>query len=319
MTTEPIHLSSTVPDSMANKRLDQACQHLFSDYSRNQLQHWIKAGSVTVDNLTVTKPRHPVKADSQITINATLEDHSVCEAQDIPLDILFEDSDLMIINKPSGLICHPGAGIHEHTLVNGLLFHDPALRALPRAGLIHRLDKDTTGLLIIAKNNISYQKLSQMMRDRLISRHYHTVVHGKLISGGTLKTPYGRHPTARTKMAVLSHSERIAITHYRIVERFRGFTHLEVTLDTGRTHQIRVHMAHLRHPILGDATYGKRCEYPNLEEKAQAAIRSLTHQALHAKKLSFEHPISGDPLSFEAPLPDTMKELIDALPKESAC
>ena len=319
MPTESIHLSDTVPENMSGKRLDQVCHHLFPDYSRNQLQSWIKAGSVSVDSITITKPRQAVKTDASITINANIEDHSVWEAENMPLTIVFEDDDLLIINKASGLICHPGAGIHEHTLVNGLLFHDPNLRALPRAGLIHRLDKDTTGLLIVAKNNTSYHRLSKMMRDRLISRHYHAVVHGNVISGGTLKTPYGRHPTARTKMAVLSRSERIATTHYRIVERFQGFTHLEVTLDTGRTHQIRVHMAHLRHPILGDSTYGKRCEYPRLDEKAQTAIRSLPHQALHAKQLSFSHPITGDPLSFEAPHPDTMNDLIDALPKESRC
>ncbi len=315
MSIETISLSETLPENSPVLRLDQACHQLFSDYSRSQWQEWIKTGYVSVNQTTISKPRHKVTPGDIIAAEAKRTDHADWKPEDIPITCCYEDDDLLVINKAEGLICHPGAGIYGGTLVNGLLFHYPELKPLPRAGLIHRLDKDTTGLLIIAKTDPCYHALNEMMRERLINRQYQAIVHGNFISGGTLTTPYGRHPTARIKMAVLARSNREATTHYRVLTRFDGFTHLEVTLDTGRTHQIRVHMAHLRHPILGDSTYGKRCHYPKLPESAQTAITSLKRQALHAQKLQFLHPMSNEPLSFEAPLPADMQTLLDHLPK----
>lgn len=309
-----ILLHHQIPEILGNHRLDVALSQLFSDYSRNQIQQWIRGGSVRINNQVIHKPRHVVSAGQTVTIDAEIQENTTWEAQEIPLTIVYEDDALMIINKPIGLIVHPGAGNPDHTLVNALLHHAPALAAVPRAGVIHRLDKDTSGLLVIAKTLPAHNALIKQMQAREITREYRAVVHGYIISGGTIDLPMGRHSTQRTKMAIKAHGKE-AITHYRVIEHFREHTLLSIKLETGRTHQIRVHFSHYNYPLVGDPTYGKRgqYQYPELSEAAQSALKGFHHQALHAYKLGLTHPISQRYLEWKAPIPDDMEALILAL------
>lgn len=309
-----ITLTNTIPDELADQRLDVALSQLFPDYSRNQIQEWIREGYVQLDNKIIQKPRHAVIAGQIVVIEAHLAHSKEWQAQAIPLNIVYEDETLIVINKPVGLIVHPGAGNPDNTLVNALLHHLPALSLIPRAGVIHRLDKETSGLLVIAKTLPAHHALIKQMQAREIEREYRTVVHGHIISGGTIDLPMGRHPTQRTKMAVRDMGKS-AITHYRVLEHFREHTLLSVKLETGRTHQIRVHFAHYNYPLVGDPVYGKRgqYQYPELSEAAQNALKNFTHQALHAYKLSLTHPVTKKRLSFQTPMPDDMQQLIIAL------
>lgn len=307
-----IHLETQVPESMDGLRLDQALAQLFPQYSRSQHQTWIRNGQVTVDG-ELLRPKDKVQTGEQITIDAEQREETHAIAQDIPLNIVYEDNALMIIDKPAGLIAHPGAGNPDRTLVNALLHFDSTLNTLPRAGLIHRLDKDTSGLITIARTLESYHALVKAMQSREISREYEAVVQGVLISGGTIEAPIGRHPRQRTLMAVVG-SGKPAITHYRVIEKFRGHTHVRIQLETGRTHQIRVHFSHLGYPIVGDKTYLKRLKLPKgMTETAKEHIKQFPRQALHATKLELSHPISGKLLTLNSPLPEDLQTLLAIL------
>lgn len=296
----------------AGERIDQALARLLPDYSRTQIKAWIDSGHILVNGKTI-KAKTRVKGGETVTVRAELKPQPAWEAQSIPLTIIHEDDDLLVINKPVGLVVHPGAGNQDNTLLNALLHHAPQMATLPRAGILHRLDKDTSGLLVVAKTATALRSLTLQMKKRQITREYKAIVYGRLISGGRIDAPVGRHPTQRTRMAV-TESGKPAITHYRIDTKFRHHTLLKVFLETGRTHQIRVHFAHIRHPIVGDPLYGGRTQLAkNMSTELIECIRGLKRQALHAFALTFRHPLTGDTLHFEAPLPDDMLTLIQLL------
>lgn len=306
-----------VPASLAGRRLDQVAAELFSDYSRERLKAWINAGELTVDGHKV-KPKSRLHGEELLSLCAVLEEEGRFEAQDIPLDIVFEDDDVIVLNKPAGSVVHPAAGNPDGTLLNGLLHHQPTLGQVPRAGIVHRLDKDTTGLMMVAKNLPAQANLVQQLQARTVSRHYDAVVIGTPVSGATVDAPIGRHPKDRKRQAVTA-AGKPAVTHYRVVERFRAHTHVRCQLETGRTHQIRVHMAHARYPLIGDPLYGGRPKLPpGAADALKEILREFPRQALHARKLSFIHPRTGDALSFRAALPDDLLMLLDYLREDHA-
>lgn len=308
-----IHLHHIIDEQLAGLRLDKALAIVFPQYSRAQLQSWVEQGFTTLDNKVVTKNKQLVYPGQVIEITATLEEQERWEGEEIPLDIIYEDEQLIVLNKPPGLIVHPGAGNPKSTLVNALLHYDPNLNKLPRAGLIHRLDKDTSGLLLVAKTLTSQTELSKQMQAREIQRIYHTIVKGHPMLSGTINLPIGRHPTARTKMAVLRAGGKEAITHYQLLEKFPAHSYLEVKLETGRTHQIRVHLAYIHHPVLGDPVYSKQLKNSRLTKEANEIVNNFKRQALHAKKLVFLHPTTGQICNFETQVPSDFQALLDAL------
>jgi len=308
------HHSLIIPNDLGGMRLDQALTRLLTDYSRTEIQRWIKNKEVWVED-QLPKPRARVFGGEKVIIKATLKPVLHWEAQSIPLNILYEDEALIIINKPAGMVVHPAAGAKENTLLNALLYHCPSLNQLPRAGIIHRLDKDTSGLLIIAKTPSSFKHLSHQLKKHSISRIYQAIVKSVLISGGTIDQPIARHPLQRKRMTVLE-TGKPAVTHYRIIEKYRDFTRVKVELETGRTHQIRVHFAFILHPLLGDQTYAGRLSLPKgASPSLVQMLRQFKRQALHASELKFTHPVTHKPLAFEAPLPADMQELIEVLKK----
>lgn len=320
MTNKKIELSATVPEHYAGYRLDKALACLFPEHSRSRIKMWVEKNQVTV-NGTQLKPKDKLKGGEKIVIDAALERQATWEAEAIPLNIIHEDDAILVINKPAGLVVHPGAGNPSRTLVNALLHYAEQLALLPRAGLIHRLDKDTSGLLLIAKTLSAYTDLTKKLQNREISRHYQAIVQGRCISGGTINEPIGRHPTQRTRMAVLksNHTAKPAVTHFRVLEKFSDYTHLHVQLETGRTHQIRVHMAHILHPIVGDPVYAKRLQLPKgCPDALEIQLKALKRQALHAKKLTFLHPASNQSCSFESVLSEDLQALLHCLRENNA-
>ncbi len=311
--TEKIHLSCEIPEELAGQRLDQALARVFPDYSRSCLQRWIKAGQVQI-NGRAAKTREPVAAGDHVVIDGELAVQAHWQAQAIALDVIFEDESLIVINKPAGLVSHPGAGNPDNTLSNALLHHCHALEQLPRAGLIHRLDKSTTGLLVVAKTLPAHTALVRELQARNIHREYAAIVNGVMTAGGTVEAPIGRHPKQRIKMAVLSHGGKHAVTHYRVIQRFAAHTYIKVILETGRTHQIRVHMAHIHYPIVGDPVYGGRQRLPkDPSPELKAALQNFNRQALHARRLSLMHPELQTEITWEAPLPEDFQHLLDCL------
>jgi 23S rRNA pseudouridine1911/1915/1917 synthase len=306
----------TISDDMYGKRIDQVLVDLFPDYSRSRLQLWLKAGDITIDN-QIVKAKTKVMGGEIIQIQIHDEPEGVWEAENIPLDIHFEDEHILVINKPAGLVVHPAAGNRSGTLLNGLLYHHPDLINVPRAGIIHRLDKDTTGLLVVAKTLIAQTHLVNQLQQRSFEREYEALVVGELSGGGTIDTLYGRHPTQRTKMAVLrapNNRGKQAITHYRILDRYAIHTRLKVNLETGRTHQIRVHMAYKQLPLVGDRVYGGRLKYPpNSSLELKNTLENFKRQALHARKLGLEHPQTHQWMCWEQPVPEDMQQLYDLL------
>ena len=308
-----ISLQTEITETQDNLRLDQALSQLFPQYSRSLLQTWIKAGNVNLDGETILQKRHPVKIGQNVLIDAELEEKTVDEAEPIPLDIVHEDAAIIVINKPANLVVHPGAGNPSSTLVNALLHHFPDLAQLPRAGIIHRLDKDTTGLLMIARTLESHTELVRQLQARTVKRQYQATVMGDIISGGDIDAPIGRHPKLRTKMAVTGGGKE-ARTRYRVIERFNQHTQLRLQLDTGRTHQIRVHMAHIDHPIVGDKVYNRRIKLPKgASETLKKMLQTFPRQALHAEKIEIIHPVTNEPMEWSIPLPDDMQQLLEAL------
>jgi 23S rRNA pseudouridine1911/1915/1917 synthase len=304
--------SVTVPAELGGERVDRALTVLLAEFSRSRLSDWIRRGLVTVDGEPV-RPRDPVVAGSVIAVAAPVEAAVDDAPEDIALDVRHEDADLFIINKPAGLVVHPGAGNPAGTLQNALLHRDPALAQIPRAGIVHRLDKDTSGLMVVARTLKAHARLVEMLAARDIHRQYEALVVGSMVAGGSVDAPIDRHPRDRVKMAVVD-GGREAVTHYRVRERFPAHTLLEVRLETGRTHQIRVHMAHIRHPLVGDAVYGTGLKLPKgASPDLVETLRAFRRQALHAEKLEFAHPVTGKPVSVSAARPTDLDALLAAL------
>jgi 23S rRNA pseudouridine1911/1915/1917 synthase len=297
-----IDIKLSIPPEAAGKRLDQALSQLLPDYSRARIQDWILQGNVLLDG-SKCRPKDKVKGNEQVEIQLELQPEGEWLPQDIPIDVVYADDDIIVVNKPIGLVVHPGAGVPDGTLVNALLHYDKNLEKLPRAGIVHRLDKDTSGLLVVARSIKAHTSLIGQLQTKSMQREYDAIVNGEMISGGTVNANIGRNPKNRLKMAVVE-GGKPAVTHYRVKEKFAKYTYIHCQLETGRTHQIRVHMAHIGHPLLGDALYGIRGD--SLKQK-------LRRQALHAVRLTLKHPANGEEMTFEAPLPKDMQEILEIL------
>ncbi|WP_300621867.1 23S rRNA pseudouridine(1911/1915/1917) synthase RluD [Dokdonella sp.] len=305
-------LNATVPFELAGRRFDQVLAELFPDYSRSRLTAWIKSGDARLDGDTVP-PRQLVRGGEQIAVDVRLEREIGAEPEAIELDIRHEDADVLVINKPAGLVVHPGAGNPAGTLQNALLHYDPRLAEIPRGGIVHRLDKDTSGLMVVARTLRAHTSLVEQLSERDVHRQYAAIVYGAMIAGGKVDAPLGRHPHDRLKQAVREDG-REAVTHYRVRERFRAMTLIECRLETGRTHQIRVHMAHVRHPLVGDPQYGGLLKLPKgATPDLVEALRGFRRQALHAERLEFQHPKTGKTIAVEAERPADMENLLLAL------
>jgi 23S rRNA pseudouridine1911/1915/1917 synthase len=305
-------LEATIPEHLAGRRFDQALAELFPDFSRSRLTAWIKSGSARLDG-EAAAPRQIVRGGEAVALDVVMEREIGAQAEDIPLDIRYEDTDLIVVNKPPGLVVHPGAGNPAGTLQNALLHHDPKLAEIPRGGIVHRLDKDTSGLMVVARTLRAHTSLVEQLSERDVHRQYAAIVYGAMVAGGRVDEPIGRHSHDRLKQAVREDG-RDAITHYRVRERFRTMTLVECRLETGRTHQIRVHMAHVKHPLVGDAQYGGLLKLPKgASADLVDALRAFKRQALHAEKLEFAHPKTGKPLAIEAERPADMERLLAAL------
>ncbi|NMP17259.1 MULTISPECIES: 23S rRNA pseudouridine(1911/1915/1917) synthase RluD [unclassified Thalassotalea] len=311
--TEIIEHQQIVPDSCLGKRLDQTLAVLFPEYSRSRLKEWVLAGNVKVNGDVITKAREKMLGGESIHLSAQIEAEVHYEAQNIELNIVYEDDDILVINKPAGLVVHPGAGNPDGTVLNALLHHCSKLELLPRAGIVHRLDKDTTGLMVVAKTIAAQTALVDALQAREITREYEAIANGVMTAGGLVDEPIGRHPTKRTHMAVTM-SGRPSVTHYRVMEKYRNHTRLRLRLETGRTHQIRVHMSHIAHPLVGDPVYGGRPRPPKgASQDLLDLLRGFKRQALHATMLSLYHPINGELMTWHAPVPDDMISVCDAL------
>ena len=310
-------LTVTVPEELAGLRLDQALAQMFPDYSRSRLKDWLLDGAITVDGGS-WRPRDAVSGGECVVLEPRVETEVRAEPEPIELEIRFEDDDLLVVNKPAGLVVHPGAGNPRGTLMNGLLHHAPRLADIPRAGIIHRIDKDTSGLLLVAKSLPAHTALVRALAERTISREYLAVCNGVLTGGGTIDQPIARHPVDRKRMSVRQDGKP-AVTHYTVLERFRAFTYIKATLETGRTHQIRVHFAWRRHALVGDPVYGGRLALPKgASEPLIEALRRFRRQALHATRLAFEHPVSAERVEIEVEPPADFRGLLDVLREDAA-
>lgn len=306
------HLNASVPIELAGQRFDQALAEMFPDYSRSRLSAWIKSGDAQLDGATVA-PRQLVRGGEQVALRVRIERAIGAEAEAIALDIRHEDAEVLVVNKPAGLVVHPGAGNASGTLQNALLHHDPKLAGIPRGGIVHRLDKDTSGLMVVARTLRAHTSLVEQLSARAVHRQYAAIVYGAMIAGGKVEAALGRHPHDRLKQAVREDG-REAVTHYRVRERFRAMTLVECRLETGRTHQIRVHMAHVKHPLIGDPQYGGLLKLPKgATAELVEALRGFRRQALHAERLEFLHPVSGRTIAVEAERPADMEALLAAL------
>ncbi|NIB40236.1 23S rRNA pseudouridine(1911/1915/1917) synthase RluD [Pseudomaricurvus alkylphenolicus] len=312
---EALELTAVVPDSLMGSRLDFAAAELFPDYSRSRLQAWIKSADLTV-NGQQAKPKDKMMGGEELVLIAEPEEQGDWEAEDIPLDIVFEDEHILVINKPEGLVVHPAAGNRSGTLLNGLLHHQPDLINVPRAGIVHRLDKDTTGLMVVAKTLQAHADLVAQLQERSVSREYEAVVQGVMTGGGRVEGAIGRHPRQRQKMAVVDFGGKEAVTHYRVTQRFDNHTHVRLKLETGRTHQIRVHMAHIGYPLVGDSTYAGRFKIPKqASPELLEQLKGFRRQALHAAQLGLIHPATGEYMEWQAHRPDDMQQLLETLAK----
>jgi 23S rRNA pseudouridine1911/1915/1917 synthase len=317
MTAQTLELSLIIPHEQAGQRLDQALAALLPDYSRSRLKSWIESGEIQVDGAAM-RPRDKVFGGEAVAVRASLPEETRAAPQEIPLVLVHEDRHLFVVDKPAGLVVHPGAGNPDNTLQNALLALDPKLAALPRAGIVHRLDKDTSGLLVVARTLPAHTALVRMLGAREVHREYEAICRGVMTAGGTVDAPIDRHPTERVRMAVRE-GGREAVTHYRVIKRFAAHTHVRVQLETGRTHQIRVHLAHAGFPIIGDRVYGGRLTLPKAASEAlRQALREFPRQALHAARLQFDHPVTGRPVECVSPLPADMRGLLDLLAAEAS-
>jgi len=316
MAKETIVLAAEVPAELHGERLDQVAAQVFPEYSRSRLQTWIKNGELLVDG-EQRRPRDKVCRGDRLAVSAELAPEVGWQPEAIDLDIVYEDQSILVLNKPAGLVVHPAAGHADGTLVNALIAHAPELAQLPRGGIVHRLDMDTSGIMVVARSLAAHHHLVAQLQARTVTREYCAICIGAMTGGGTVDAPIGRHPTQRKKMAVLSAGGKPAVTHYRVVTRFAHHTRIAVNLETGRTHQIRVHMAHRRYPLVGDPLYGGRPRIPKgASAELISALREFPRQALHARLLGLIHPESGQEMQFECPLPDDILALLDVLARE---
>jgi len=302
----------TIPPNLAGQRLDQALAGLLPDYSRTRIKEWIETGQVRVDGRT-QRPKDKLIGGETVKVAAQTVAEVPMEPERIAVNVVHKDKHIFVINKPAGLVVHPGAGNSAGTLQNALLNLDPKLADLPRAGIVHRLDKDTSGLMVVARTLAAHTALTRMIEAHEVERHYEAVCYGVMTAGGTIEAAIDRHPTDRVRMAVRN-TGREAITHYRVLQRYRGHTHVRVKLETGRTHQIRVHMAHIKYPIVGDNVYGGRLLLPKgASPELIDALKKFPRQALHAAQLDLDHPVSGKRISCTAPLPKDMQALLKVM------
>jgi 23S rRNA pseudouridine1911/1915/1917 synthase len=309
---ERVLRSLTIPSEHAGQRLDQVLAELLGEYSRTRIKEWIEAGQVLVDGARL-RPKDKVLGGESVQVSAELPESAEVSAERIELAVLHQDRHVLVINKPPGLVVHPGAGNAAGTLQNALLHFDPALAQVPRAGIVHRLDKDTSGLMVVARTLAAHTALVRAIESREVEREYEAICAGVMTGGGVVDAPIGRHRVDRVRMAVREDG-REAVTHYRVIHRFRGHTHVQLKLESGRTHQIRVHMAHIHYPIIGDRVYGGRLSLPKgASAQLAQALREFKRQALHAARLSFAHPVTGKPIEQQAAAPEDMQALLRVL------
>jgi 23S rRNA pseudouridine1911/1915/1917 synthase len=307
-----IQQSFQIEKHQAGNRLDHALRLLLPNYSRARIQQWIQQGLVTVND-ELCKPKQKVYSGDLVDLDVPEQVIISDQPQAIKFDILYQDEDIFVVNKPANLVVHPAAGHLDGTLVNGLLAHDSRLEQLPRAGIVHRLDKDTTGVMVVARNLTAHSWLVEQLQQRLVKREYVALTQGIVTAGRSIETGIGRHPQNRKKMSVQA-GGKLAITHFQVARKFKHYSLIKIQLETGRTHQIRVHMAHINYPLLGDSVYGGRARIPaGIDEALRNLIQDFKRQALHAERLSFEHPRSHEMVSFEAPLPEDFESLLEAL------
>ena len=305
-------LQIIIPKRMVDQRIDSALSEMLPDFSRSKITSWINSGDALINNKTF-KPKDKVNGNETVCLKAQQKDNNQWLPEKINLDIVFEDNDIIVINKPFGLVTHPGAGNWSGTLANALLHHDSQLSSLDRAGIVHRLDKNTSGLMVVSKNAKSQKFLVEQLQTHSVEREYSAIVYGHMISGDTINEPIGRDPKDRVKQAVLINGKE-AITHYRIIDRFKSHTHVKAILETGRTHQIRVHLSHIDHPLIGDPMYGGRVRFPKKAcQELKDKLINFQRQALHSKKLTLTHPAIGKSMTWKADLPDDMQELLNIL------
>ena len=307
-------LNIIIPNRMLGNRLDVSLSEMLLDYSRSKITAWIKSGDALINQKNF-KPKDKSSGNEIVCLTLNQKQTTDWIAEKISLNIVYEDEDIIVINKQFGLVTHPGAGNWSGTLANALLYYDSNLSKLDRAGIVHRLDKNTSGLMVIARNEKSQKYLTEQLQSHLVDREYSAIVYGHMIAGGTVDEPIGRDPKDRVKQAV-SESGKEAVTHYRAIERFKSHTHVKAILETGRTHQIRVHLSHVGHSLIGDPMYGGRVRFPKkASEELKEALLNFKRQALHSKKLTLSHPISGEVMSWKVPLPDDMLKLLEVLNK----
>ena len=305
-------LQIIIPDRMIDSRLDASLAEMLPDYSRSKITAWIKSGDALI-NGKIFKPKDKTSGDEIVFLTLNQKQSNDWIAEEIPLNVVYEDEDIIVINKQFGLVTHPGAGNWTGTLANALLYYDPTLSRLDRVGIVHRLDKNTSGLMVVARNEKSQKYLVEQLQNHSVDREYSAIVYGHMIAGGTVDEPIGRDSRDRVKQAV-SQSGKEALTHYRAIDRFKSHTHVKAILETGRTHQIRVHLSYVGHSLIGDPMYGGRVRFPKkASEELKKALLNFKRQALHSKKLTLKHPISGEVMSWKAPLPDDMQELLSVL------
>ncbi|WP_419535438.1 23S rRNA pseudouridine(1911/1915/1917) synthase RluD [Endozoicomonas sp.] len=309
---EVIKQSVTVPDDQGGRRFDQIAAACFPEFSRARLQDWIRDGFLVVDGET-RKPKEKLYGGEKLSLSVEVQPEGQWEPENIPLDVVYEDNDIIVINKPAGLVVHPAAGNYTGTLLNALLHHYPDNATLPRAGIVHRLDKDTTGLMVVARSLAAHTDLVAQLQDRTVHREYEAVVRGVMTGGGVVDAPIGRHPQNRLKMAVVR-GGKPSVTHYRVVKRYKAHTHIRLNLQTGRTHQIRVHMSHQHFPLVGDDLYGGGLKLPkSCPAELEKVLRAFRRQALHARQLGLIHPVTGEYMEWEVPLTDDFQMLLDSL------
>ena len=307
-------LNIVIPNRLIGQRIDSALAIMLPDYSRSKITSWVRSGKALVNDKAF-KPKEKVLGGEVVALTIEKEKTNAWLGEDITIDVVYEDDDIIVVNKPVGLVTHPGAGNWTGTLANALLHYEPSLATLDRAGIVHRLDKNTSGLMVVARSELAQKNLVEQLQTHAVSREYSAIVYGHMISGGTIEAPIGRDPKDRIRQAVVEEGEgKDAVTHYRVIDRFAHHTHVKCILETGRTHQIRVHMAYVEHPLIADPMYGGKIRFPKkANEKLKDALKAFKRQALHAKKLSLSHPITGEEMSWKAPLPQDLQDLLKVL------
>ena len=311
-------LKIIIPERLTGQRLDVALSEMLPDYSRSKITAWIKSGEALINHKPF-KPKDKVNGSEMVDLTISQKQNNDWMGEDIPLNVIFEDDDIIVLNKAVGLVTHPGAGNWSGTLANALLHYEPKLATLDRAGIVHRLDKNTSGLMVVARNEKSQKYLVEQLQKHSVLREYSAIVYGHMVAGGTIDEPIGRDTKDRVKQAVSSHGKE-AVTHYRVIDRYQNHTHIKAILETGRTHQIRVHLSHIGYPLMGDPMYGGKVRFPKKADvMLKEAIVNFKRQALHARKLTLTHPISGKLMSWKAPLPEDMLALLDVLSAYDQC